>query len=99
MARYLLVVHKFEYFKHFEIKYIPRRENTMADQLSKLGSSNESIPPDVILEQLHASSIGTVIPTDVAFLERPPDWTEPFVKYLVDGVLPEDQVERDRLMI
>ena len=95
MARYLLEVRKLEKdFKNFEVKYIPHMDNTVVDQLSKLGSSNEAIPLDVILEQLHAPSIDAIAPTDVTYLERPPDWTEPFVKYLLDGTLPEDRVER-----
>src|SRR5438876_335328 len=53
MAKYLLEVRKFKkYFKNIEIKYIPRRDNTMADYVSKLGSSDESIPQDIILEHL-----------------------------------------------
>ena len=74
MAKYLPEVRKFEnHFKKIEIKYILRRDNTLVDQLSKLGSSDEAILPNVVLEQLHAPSISTIAPTNVAYLKRPLD--------------------------
>src|SRR5438876_899980 len=81
MAKYLLEVRKFEkHFKNLGVKYIPRRDNTVADYLSKLGSSNDSIPQDIILEPLRHHQLVPTLAT-VAYLERAPDWTEPFIKY------------------
>src|SRR6266540_4048304 len=99
MAKYLLEVRKFEkHFKNLEIKYIPRRDNTEADYLSKLGSSDDSIPQDIILEHLSAPSIGTDPDATVAYLERAPDWTEPFIKYFAEGILPDGRVEHNKLL-
>ena len=99
MAKYLLEVRKFEkHFKNLEIKYIPRRDNTVADHLSKLGSSDDSIPQDIILEHLPASSISVDLDTTVAFFERAPNWTEPFIKYFANGILPNGRVERNQLL-
>src|SRR6266540_3856437 len=53
MAKYLLEVRKFEkHFKNLEIKYIPRRDNAMADYLSKLGEvvSHSVIPARYVLD-------------------------------------------------
>src|SRR5438876_11251401 len=99
MAKYLLEVCKFEKcFKNLEIKYIPCRDNTVADYLSKLGSSDESIPQDIILEHLSAPSIGAVPNATVAFFERTPDWTEPFIKFFANGIFFDSWLERNQLL-
>ena len=99
MAKYLLEVRKFEkHFKNLEIKYIPRKDNTVADYLSKLRSSDDSIPQDIILEHLSAPSIGADPDATVAFFKRAPDWTEPFIKYFTNGILPDNRVERNQLL-
>ena len=99
MAKYLLEVRKFEkHFKNLEIKYIPYRDNTVANYLSKLGSSDDSIPQDIILEHLSAPSIGTDPDATTAYLECALDWTEPFIKYFTEGILPEVWVKRNQLL-
>ena len=45
------------YFEGCEFKHIPRLQNGAADILSKLGSSRESIPPEIALEHLRKPSI------------------------------------------
>jgi hypothetical protein len=45
------------YFEGCEFRHVPRVQNEVADTLSKLGSSRESIPPGISLEHLRKSSI------------------------------------------
>jgi ribonuclease HI len=45
------------YFKGCEFQHVLRAQNEAADTLSKLGSSRESIPPDILLEHLRKPSI------------------------------------------
>jgi hypothetical protein len=45
------------YFEGCEFRHVPRAQNEVADTLSKLGSSKESIPPGISLEHLRKPSI------------------------------------------
>jgi hypothetical protein len=45
------------YFEGCEFRHVPWAQNEAADTLSKLGSSRESIPPDISLEHLRKPSI------------------------------------------
>jgi ribonuclease HI len=45
------------YFEGCEFRHVPRAQNEAADTLSKLGSSRDSIPPDISLEHLRKPSI------------------------------------------
>jgi ribonuclease HI len=45
------------YFEGCEFQHVPRAQNEAVDTLSKLGSSRESIPPDILLEHLRKPSI------------------------------------------
>ncbi len=44
-------------FLGYEVKYVPRDDNTAADMLSKLGSGRKPIPPGIFLEHLRIPSI------------------------------------------
>src|SRR3954470_13097698 len=44
-------------FLGYEVKHIPRDDNSTADMLSKLGSSRKPIPPRVFLEHLRVASV------------------------------------------
>jgi ribonuclease HI len=45
------------YFEGCEFRHVPRAQNEVADTLSKLGSSRESIPPGISLEHLRKPSV------------------------------------------
>jgi ribonuclease HI len=45
------------YFEGCEFRHVPLAQNEAADTLSKLGSSRDSIPPDILLEHLRKPSI------------------------------------------
>ena len=85
--------------------FLPRAQNEAADTLARLGSERKKVPKDVFLEHLHKPSIrgaclqdvGATEPVDVAsyavYLVKP-DWTVPYLDFLVDQKLPDDKVLR-----
>src|SRR4051812_24362568 len=86
-------------FLGYEVKYIPRDDNTVADMLSKLGSGRKPIPPGICLEHLRVASVKganednpdmAVSPAkDVMIIT--PLWTKPYLDYLLHQKLPEDE--------
>jgi hypothetical protein len=58
MASYRFLVQQIiGYFEGCEFRHVPRAQNDADDALSKLGSSRESILPDISLEHLRKPSI------------------------------------------
>jgi hypothetical protein len=58
MASYRFLVQQISgYFEGCEFRHVPQAQNDATDTLSKLGSSRESIPPDISLEHLRKPSI------------------------------------------
>jgi ribonuclease HI len=58
MGSYRFLVQQMSgYFEGCEFRHVPQAQNEAADTLSKLGSSRESIPPDILLEHLRKPSI------------------------------------------
>jgi ribonuclease HI len=87
-------------FLGYEVKYVRRDDNTAADMLSKLGSGRKQIPPGIFLEHLRIPSVKGANPENPEVAVSParevmviiPAWTQPFLDYLVDQKLPEDEV-------
>ncbi|KAK1660311.1 hypothetical protein QYE76_048470 [Lolium multiflorum] len=83
-----------------EVKYVRRDDNTAADMLSKLGSGRKPIPPGIFLEHLRIPSVKGANPENPEVAVSPtrevlatiPAWTQPFLDYLIDQKLPEDEV-------
>jgi hypothetical protein len=71
-----------------------------ADTLSKLGSSRKAVPPGVFLEHLHIPSVKMVDPENPELVSSPvmevlpanPPWVEPYLEYMANKKLPEDEV-------
>jgi transcription antitermination factor NusG len=58
MGSYSFLVQQLSgYFEGCEFRHVPRAQNKAADTLSKIGSSRDSIPPDISLEHLRKPSI------------------------------------------
>ena len=63
-----------------------------------MGSRRDKVPKDIFLEQLYKPSLkggdgedpNSVKP--VAVLLITPDWTQPYINFLVNGEVPEDEV-------
>ncbi|KAK1611411.1 hypothetical protein QYE76_035084 [Lolium multiflorum] len=87
-------------FLGYEVKYVRRDDNTAADMLSKLGSGRKLIPPGIFLEHLRIPSVKGANPENPEVAVSPaeevmviiPAWTQPFLDYLIDQKLPEDEV-------
>ena len=101
MAAYKAVVDDLsKSFEGFEVQHMPQAENEEADALSRIGSARKEVPDGAFLEHVKVSSIKGVdkeYPTKsdsplIAVLAVIPSWTKPYLDFLVDGKLPEDEV-------
>jgi hypothetical protein len=76
-----------------------------ADTLSKLGSSRKVVPPGVFLEHLHVPSVKMVDPENLELASSPVmavlpsnlPWAEPFLEYLTNKKLLEDEVQKRQI--
>ncbi|XP_074374562.1 uncharacterized protein LOC141714969 [Apium graveolens] len=67
------------------ILHINREENSKADELSKLVQNSSDLVSSVYFEELKVPSI------ERAEVLSPDNWMTPYIAYLRDGTLPEDQ--------
>ena len=110
MAAYRAAVDEFaKCFLGYEVRHIPRAENEAADTLARLGSERKKVPKDVFLEHLHKPSIkgADLLDSEAAepveeasysvYLVKP-DWTTPYLDFLVNQELPEDEVLKRQII-
>ncbi|KAL0462545.1 UNVERIFIED_CONTAM: hypothetical protein Slati_0142100 [Sesamum latifolium] len=81
-------------FHHFQIIQIPREENAKADSLSKLESSLEDCRTRHITIH-YLPEAGT--PLAVQPITTGEDWRTPIIKWIEEGLLPENRWEAARL--
>jgi hypothetical protein len=92
-------------FLGYDIKHVWREDNMVADTLSKLGSSRKAVPPGIFLEHLHIPSVKMVDLENpelasspvMAVLPRNLPWAEPYLEYLTNKKLPEDEVQQRQI--
>ncbi|XP_074352736.1 uncharacterized protein LOC141691883 [Apium graveolens] len=70
------------------ILQINREENSKADELSKLVQNTSDLASSVYFEELKAPSTERA---EVLYIGSSDNWTTPYIAYLRDGTLPEDQ--------
>ncbi|XP_074352581.1 uncharacterized protein LOC141691723 [Apium graveolens] len=70
------------------IHQINREENSKADELSKLVQNTSDIASSVYFEELEAPSMEQ---SEVLCIGSPDNWMTPYIVYLRDRTLPEDQ--------
>ncbi|XP_057540741.1 uncharacterized protein LOC130818595 [Amaranthus tricolor] len=89
MKMYLQQVKEFvQKFDKFTLVHIPRSQNAQADSLAKLASSAEtSAARDIIWEVLPNPSINLMVNT----IDRSEMWMDPYIKFLQDQTLPQDE--------
>jgi hypothetical protein len=113
MDAYCAEIRKLEgHFEGIEFQHVPRNNNIAADVLSKLGSRQALVPADVFVQDLRKSSIkllnpdnlepppndqNSVPPRDVLMSEKEDDWRKPFIDFILDQLVPDDKVERERI--
>ena len=95
-------------FTGYEVKYVPREENMAADLLSRIGSGRKPIPPGVFLEHLRVPSVKGADSQNPDWVDSPvlavfsalviPPWTEPYLAYLRNKTLPEDEVLKRQII-
>src|SRR5215216_1361626 len=89
------------HFKGYQVKHLDQRKNEAADALSRLRSQRKPVPPNVFLDILNNPSVKLPTEEDLAIpdpeaqlvvaLHAIPDWTVPYLAYMSQGELPEDE--------
>ena len=78
--------------EHFEIIHVPHSENSWVDTLSRLAITAPESLGRTFIEHLEAPSIAEEA-REVHQIETEPSWMDPIIKFLNEGVLPEDKAE------
>ena len=98
MSAYRQEVRKLEdKFDGLELTHELRNDNTEADELAKMGSRRTPVPPGVFVQLLHQP---TIREQDDSAAQQPesdvlaisPEWSAPYLNYLLNDELPEDRV-------
>ena len=77
-------------FVLFQVRHIPKVENSKADALAKLApASQEDLSRSTLVEYLAEPSID-LCDVEVAPVESESSWMEPIWDYIIDGRLPDD---------
>jgi ribonuclease HI len=110
MNAYCVEVRKLEdHFEGLEFHHVSRDNNVAADVLSKLGSKCALVLAGVFVQDLRKLSIRLLsnpetshndIPGshDVLMAEAEDDWRLDFIAYIVEKCIPEDKVEREKIV-
>ena len=98
MAAYLEKVKAaFEDFECYSVELIIREDNALADALAWLATSKEAEEFSIMpVEILHEHSI--TLSREVELVEEKSTWMTPIIDYLLNGTLPEDRDEAQRLI-
>ncbi|CAL9012268.1 unnamed protein product, partial [Prunus brigantina] len=96
MSAYLSAAHQLLHkFQAYEIRQIPRSENSHADALSRLASAiNDKIGRKVPVEILSQPSTTT---TEVCTVRYENTWMSPIYAFLIDGTLSTDKSQARKL--
>src|SRR6266540_3821830 len=104
MSAYCQEVRKLEgVFDGLELMHVRRNDNNEADELAKMGSRRTPVPTGVFVQQLYQPTISKETtepankPIEAEVLTIDPDWTTPYLSYLLHDKLPEDRAEAERI--
>jgi hypothetical protein len=110
MNAYCAEVRKLEaHFEGLEFHHVSRDNNVAADVLSKLGSKRVLVPAGVFVQDLrkplirlisdpetsHSDTPGS---RDVLIAEAEDDWRLDYIAYIVEQCVPQDKVEREKIV-
>jgi ribonuclease HI len=112
MNAYYAEVRKLKaHFEGLEFHHVCHDNNVAADVLSKLGSKRSLVPVGVFVQDLRKPSIrllndpemslGNMPPTgcrNVLMTEVEDDWRLDFIAYILEKHVPEDKVEREKIL-
>uniref|UniRef100_A0A2N9J4D3 Uncharacterized protein n=1 Tax=Fagus sylvatica TaxID=28930 RepID=A0A2N9J4D3_FAGSY len=95
MAKYLnLVRNTIRWFDEVTLVQVPREQNTEADTLAKLASSEEAINQQIEVQYSPSHTEKELNPIDVNN-----SWMTPITKYLKEGTLPTNLVDARKLKV
>ncbi|KAI5350813.1 hypothetical protein L3X38_003704 [Prunus dulcis] len=96
MYAYLSTAHQLlQSFQAYEIKQIPRSENSHADALARLASAiNDKVGRKVPVEILAQPS---TVASETCTVQYEDTWMSPIYSYLTNGTLPEDKAQAQKL--
>ncbi len=104
MSAYCQKVRKLEAtFDGLELTHILRNDNNEANELAKMGSKRTPVPTGVFVQQLHQPTISeeaaepATKPIEAEVFMINPDWTTPYLNYLLRDELPEDWAAVERI--
>jgi ribonuclease HI len=102
LGKYCTAVQKLEYkFEGLEFHHVERDRNEAADALSKLGSSQNQVPPGVFVQEVLCPSISMNREEECNALSQPEsdsdDWREPIIKYIKNEEEPDDKNTAERV--
>jgi ribonuclease HI len=110
MNAYCTEVRKLEdHFKGLEFHHVSRDNNVVADVLCKLGSKRTLVPTGEFIQDMRKPSIRLISDPetspkdllggrDVLMTEAEVDWRLDFITYIVEKCVPEDKVEREKIV-
>jgi hypothetical protein len=110
MNAYCAEVRKLEdHFEGLEFHHVSRDNNVATDVLSKLGSKHALVPAGMFVQDLRKPSIRLLIDLetlhsdtpgnrDVFMAETEDNWCLDFVAYIVEQRVPEDKIERKKIV-
>jgi hypothetical protein len=107
MDAYCQEVRKLEkQFYGLELHHIIRDNNVGADVLSNLGSSRAEVPADVFVQELYKPSIKLPDEPSTSNNSTPdrqvfaitPEWTLPFIEYILHKKVPSYKAEAERVI-
>jgi hypothetical protein len=98
-----------DHFEGLEFHHVSRDNNVAADVLSKLGSKRGLIPAGVFVQDLRKPSIRLLSDPemspsdvlggrDVLMTKAEVDWRLDFIAYIVEKRIPDDKVEREKIV-
>jgi hypothetical protein len=98
-----------DHFEGLEFHHVSRDNNVAADVLSKLGSKRGLVPAGVFLQDLRKPSMRLLsdpetLPSDVLggrdvlMTKAEVDWRLDFIAYIVEKRIPDDKVEREKIV-
>ena len=95
MTKYLkLVRNAMKYFNEVILVQVPREQNTEADTLAKLASSDE-----VTDQHIEVQYSLSHLEEEVSSVDINNSWMTPIINYLEDETLPSDPVEVRKLKV
>jgi len=93
MTKYLVFVQELlSHFSSVHIEHVPRSQNVEADALSRIAlASFPTNSKQILIESLPQRSIDEAV--EHLCLDLEPSWLDPFISYLKEGKLPDNDVE------